>query len=74
MDCSNLIWVDLNSAVGNHITQELARAHTKRTLCGIEAQFVSPQYLKNIFEIVYVLGLHLTLYHHIIYVDLNVLA
>ena len=55
MDCSNLIWVDLNSAVGNHITQQLAKAHSKRTLCGIETQFVSPQYLENISEIIYVL-------------------
>ena len=41
MDCSNLIWVDFNSVVGNHITQKLARAHCKRTLSGIEMQFVS---------------------------------
>ena len=74
MDCSNLIWVDFNSMVGNHTTQKLARDHSKRTLSGIEVQFVSPQYLESIFEIIYVLGLRLTLYHHIIYVDLNVLA
>ena len=55
MDCSNLIWVDFNSAVGNHINQKLAKSHSKRTLSGIEAQFVSPQYLKNISEIIYVL-------------------
>ena len=74
MDCSNLIWVDFNSKVGNHITQKLARAHSKRTLSDIKAQFVSPQYLENISKIIYVLRLHLTLYHHIVYVDLNVLA
>ena len=60
--------------VGNHITQKLAKAYPKRTLSGIEAQFVSAQYLENIFEIIYVLGLHLTLYHHIVYVDLNIFA
>ena len=74
MDCSNIIWVNFNSAVGNHITQKLARAHSKRTVSNIETQFVSPQYLENISEIIYVLELHLTLYHHIVYVDLNVLA
>ena len=74
MDCSNLIWVDFNSAIGNHLTQKLARAHCKRTLSNIETQFVSPQYLKNISKIIYVLKLHPTLNHHIVYVDLNVLT
>ena len=74
MDCFNLIRVEFNSEVGDHITQKLAKAHSKRTLSDIEVQFVSPQYLKDFFEIIYVLELHLTLYHHIIYVDLDVLA
>ena len=74
MDCFNLIKVDFNSEVGDHITQKLARAHSKRKLSDIEAQFMSPQYLEDFFEIIYVLELHLTLYYHIVYVDLDVLA
>ena len=35
---------------------------------------MSLQYLENISEIIYVLELHLTLYHHIVYMYLNVLA
>ena len=42
MDYFNLIWVNFNSIVGNHITQKLAKSHSKRTLSDIEAQFVSP--------------------------------
>ena len=33
-----------------------------------------PQYLENIPEIIYMLGLYFTLYHHIIYVHLNIFA
>ena len=73
-DCSNLIWVDFNSVVGNHITQKLARAHSKRTLSNIEVQFMSPQYFENIPKVIYMLGLHFTLYHHIIYIHLNIVA
>ena len=58
--------------MGNHITQKFARAHTKRELSNIEAQFVFPQYLENILEVIYMLGLCLALYHHIIDINLNV--
>ena len=60
--------------MGNHITQKFARAHAKRELSNIEAQFVFPQYLENILEVIYMLGLYFTLYHHIIYIHLNSFA
>ena len=60
--------------MSDHITQKLARVNAKRTLRSIKAQFVFPQYSKNIPKVVYVLGFHLTLYYHIIYVDLNIFA
>ena len=71
---SNLIMVNLNSAVGNHITQKFARAYAKRKFSGIKAQFVFPQYLKNIPDVTYMLELYFTLYHHIIYVHLNIFS
>ena len=33
-----------------------------------------PQYLKNIPKIIYILRLYFSLYHHIVYVDLNIFA
>ena len=66
--------VNFNSAVGNHITQELTRAYAKRTLSSIKAQFFLSQYFKDILEITYMLGLCFTLYHYIIDVHLNILA
>ena len=74
VDCSNLIGVDLNFAIGDHIAQEFSITGAKRTLRSIKAQFVFPQYSKNIPEVVYMLGLHLTLYYHIVYVDLNIFS
>ena len=71
---SNLIKVNFDFVVGNHIPQKFARAYAKRTLSGIKGQFMFPQYLENIPEIIYMLGLYFTLYHHIIYVDLNIFA
>ena len=60
--------------MGNHITQKLARAYAERALNGIKAQFVVPQYPKNIPEVTYMLELYLTLYNHIIYINLNIFA
>ena len=42
INCSNLVRVNFDSAMGNHITQKLARAYAKRTLSGIKVQFVFP--------------------------------
>ena len=60
--------------MGNHITQKLARAYAERTLSSIKAQFVFPQYLDNILEVIYMLRLYFTLHHHIIYIHLNIFA
>ena len=60
--------------MGDHITQKFARADTKRTLRSIKSQMVSPQYPKNIPEVTYMLELYLTLYNHIIYINLNIFA
>ena len=51
VDCNNLIWVDSNPVMGNHITQKLAQPYPKRTFSGVEVQFMSPRYLENISEI-----------------------
>ena len=60
--------------MGNHITQKLARAYAERALNGIKAQFVVPQYPKNIPEVIYMFRLYFTLHHHIIYLHLNIFA
>ena len=58
--------------MSDHKTQKLARVNAERTLRSIKVQFVFPQYLKNIPNVIYVLRLYFTLYHHIIYVDLHI--
>jgi len=42
VNCSNLVRVNFDSMIGNHITQKLARAYAKITLSDIKAQFVFP--------------------------------
>ena len=43
-------------------------------LKALSSQLVSPQDLKDILEIVNMLGFQLTLNHHIIYINLNVFS
>ena len=54
-----------------HITEELSRAYPKRAFGGIKTELVSPQDLEYVCKVPYMLGLHLTFYHHIIYVHFN---
>ena len=60
--------------VSDHIAQKLVWPDAKRALGSIEVQRVFPQYFKNIPEVFYMFGHHFTLYHHIIYIDFNILA
>ena len=60
--------------MSDHIAQKPARSHSKRTLRSIKVHLVFPQYLKNVSEVSHMLGHHLTLHHHIIYVGFNILG
>ena len=62
--------------VCNHVPLKLTRSNLnlKRTLRSVKAQLVSPQYPKDIPEVINMLRFYLTLYHHIIYVNLNVFS
>ena len=57
-----------------HVAQKLARSHTKSAFGSIKAQLVFPQNFKNVPEVSHMLRHHFTLHHHILYIDLNILA
>ena len=57
-----------------HIAEELARAHPKRAFEGIKTKLVSPQNFEDICKVLYMLGLYLTLHHHVVYIHLNILT
>ena len=60
--------------MSHHVTEKLVWSHSKRTLGGVKVQLVFPQNFKDVSEVSHMLGYHLTLHHHVIYVDFNVLA
>ena len=58
--------------MGHHITEELSRAYPKRAFGGIKTELMSPQDLEYVCKVPYMLGLHFTFYHHIIYIHFDI--
>ena len=60
--------------MSHHIAKELSRTYPKRAFGGIKTELVSPQDFKYVCKVPYMLGYYLTLYHHVIYIYLNILT
>ena len=60
--------------MGDHIAQKFTQANTKGTFRSIKVQFMFYQNFKDTSEVTHMLGYYLALHHHIINVDLNILA
>ena len=58
--------------MSHHITKELSQAYPKRAFGGIKTELVSPQDLEYVCKVSYMLELHFTFYHHIIYIHFNI--
>ena len=60
--------------MSHHIAEELARTYPKRAFEGIKMELVSPQNFEDVCKVPYMLRHYLTLHHHVIYIQLNILT
>ena len=60
--------------MSHHIAEELSRTYPKRAFGGIKTELVSPQDFEYVCKVPYMLGHHLTLHHHVIYIHFNIFA
>ena len=60
--------------VGDHIAQKFTRANTKGTFRSIKVQFMFSQDFKDTSKVTHMLIHYLAFHHHIINVDINILA
>ena len=60
--------------MSHHIVEELSQTYPKRAFGGIKTELVSLQDFEDVCKVPYMLRHYLTLYHHVIYIHLNILT